>query len=66
MKALPPFQGTGVEIKAVANREPFQPLAPPPIHPAVYTPMWLSIVAGIGALVWLSIFGYLVLGKVKR
>lgn len=66
MKALPPFQGTGVEVRAVANREPFQPLAPPPLDPAVYTPLWLSIVAGIGSVVWLMILGYLLLGKVKR
>lgn len=66
MKALPPFQGTGVEIKAVANREPFQPLAPPPLKPAVYTPIWLAVVAGVGMCVVLAILGYLVLGKVKR
>jgi len=66
MAALPPFQGTGVEIRAVAEREPFQPLAPPPLEPAVHTPLWLAIVTSLGSIVILAMLGYLLLGKVKR
>jgi hypothetical protein len=66
MEALPPFQGTGVEILAVGNRQPFQPLAGPPLAPRVFTPLWLSIVTGLGALLVLAVLGYLLLGKVKR
>lgn len=66
MPALPPFQGTGVEIKAVADREPFKPLAPPPLDPPVRAPVWLPIVTGLGVLFGLAIVGYLLLGKAKR
>lgn len=67
MAALPPFQGTGVQIKAVGyEREPFKPLAGPPLDPPVFTPTWLSIVAALGALLSLGTVGYLVFGGSKR
>lgn len=66
MPALPPFQGTGVEVRAVADREPFKALAPPPLDPAVSTPLWMPIVTGLGALFVLAMIGYLLFGKAKR
>lgn len=66
MAPLPPFQGTGVQIRAVSEREPFAPLAGPPLAPPVFTPLWLALVAGLGALVTLSIIGYLIAGRTRR
>ncbi len=64
--ALPPFQGTGMEVNAVGwDREPFKPFASPPVPPPVYTPTWLVVVALAGFLVVLSIVGYLVFGRSK-
>lgn len=64
--ALPPFQGTGVEVRAVSQREPFAPMAGPPVAPAVVTPVWLMIAATLGGLVILGAVGYLVMGRSKR
>jgi hypothetical protein len=61
--ALPPFLGTGIEVRAVSHREPFTPLASPPIPPAVVTPLWLVIIASLGALLIFAIVGYLTLGR---
>lgn len=66
MAALPPFQGTGVEIRAVGLREPFKPLAGPPLPPAVFTPTWLLVVATVGGLMVLGLLGYLVSGRRAR
>jgi hypothetical protein len=66
MQALPPFQGTGIEVRAVSVREPFKPLAGPPIAPPVSTPVWLGILAALGAAVSAGIIGYLTLGGRKR
>lgn len=66
IEALPPFQGTGVQVRAVSRREPFKPLAGPPVDPAVYTPLWLVIVTMLGAVVAIAAIGYLVKGAVKR
>lgn len=65
MDALPPFQGTGVEIRAVADRKPFQPLAGPPVAAAVHTPVWLSVAAGLATPLILALLGFVVFGKVK-
>lgn len=64
--ALPPFQGTGIEVRAVSEREPFKPMASPPVPPAVYTPMWLTIVASLGTVASVGLIGYLVAGRFKR
>lgn len=64
--ALPPFQGTGMEVRAVAEREPFTPLAGPPVPAAVFTPLWLLLAAGSGGLVVIVILGYLIVGGLKR
>jgi hypothetical protein len=64
--ALPPFQGTGMEVRAVSRREPFKPLASPPLAPPVETPAWLMIVASFGAIVSAGTLAYLVLGRPTR
>ncbi len=67
IKALPPFQGTGMQVKAVgSDREPFTPLAGPPVPPAVMTPLWLSVAASLGGLLAVVLLGYLILGGFKR
>ncbi len=66
MAALPPFQGTGVEIRAVWEREPFKPLAGPPVPPVVYTPLWLTIATALGVVAVIGLLGYLILGGRKR
>jgi len=67
ISALPPFQGTGLEVHAVGgDREPFKPFASPPVPPPVETPLWLSILTSLGVLVSLGIVGSLVLGRSKR
>lgn len=47
--ALPPFLGTGFQVTLFPTRVPFQPLAGPPLPPAVYTPGWY---------VWLAVALY--------
>lgn len=64
--ALPPFQGTGMEVRAVSAREPFKPMASPPVPPPVYTPMWLTIAASFGAVILVGTVGFLVAGRPKR
>jgi len=64
--ALPPFQGTGIEVRAVSQREPFKPMASPPVAPPVTTPMWLTIVASLGAVGSIGAIGFLTLGRPKR
>ncbi len=62
--ALPPFQGTGFEVKAVGNtREAFTPFAAPPVAPAVYTPTWLIVATVMGLIVIAVLVGYLVFGR---
>lgn len=64
--ALPPFQGTGIEVRAVSQREAFTPLAGPPVPAGVITPIWLSLAAALGALTAVGLIGFLVLGRTKR
>lgn len=64
--ALPPFQGTGIEVNAVgADREPFKPMAGYPVDPPVYTPTWLVIVAALGGLFCVALLGFVTLGRRK-
>jgi len=64
--ALPPFQGTGIEVRAVWEREPFKPMAGPAVPPAVFTPTWLLAAALLAGLTALGLLGYLILGGRKR
>ena len=65
--ALPPFQGTGIEVNAVgADREPFKPLAGPPVNPPVNTPLALVIVVAAGAVVSAGSLRLLLMGRSKR
>lgn len=64
--ALPPFQGTGLEVRAVSQRQPFKPFVSPPLPPPVATPVWLVIMASLGAVVSAGIVALLVLGRSKR
>jgi hypothetical protein len=64
--ALPPFLGTGIEVRAVSDRQPFKPLASPPIEAPVTTPLWLVIVTSIGAAVSAATVAFLVTGRSKR
>jgi len=67
VEALPPFQGTGVEVNAVGpDREAFTPFAGPPVQPPVETPTWLWIVTALGAVWSLAVVGYLTVGRPKR
>jgi fatty-acyl-CoA synthase len=63
--ALPPFQGTGIEVRAVAPREPFTAMAPPPVEPPVTTPTWLVVIAVAGSLYAFAVIGFLTLGRRK-
>lgn len=42
---LPPFTGTGFEVRAVSERATFTPLAAYPVKPPVETPVWLVAAA---------------------
>lgn len=64
--ALPPFQGTGMEVRAVGEREGFKPLAPPPVDPPVETPLLLTLVTVFGGVVSLGMVAYLVKGRSPR
>lgn len=66
IEALPPFQGTGLQVRAVSDREPFKPLAGPPLPPPVVTPAWLTVFVAIGSLMAAGIVGVLVVGRLKR
>jgi len=63
--ALPPFQGTGIEVKATWPREPFTPMASPPVPPPVYTPMWLIAITIAGVLVSAALIGFITFGRRK-
>jgi hypothetical protein len=64
--ALPPFQGTGFEVRAVSKREPFKPFAAPSPDAPVTTPLWIMIVASLGTVVSAGIVALLVFGRPKR
>jgi hypothetical protein len=65
--ALPPFQGTGMQVKAVGSeREGFKPFASPPVPPPVYTPVWLTVMAAIGLFAAAGIVGFMILGRRTR
>lgn len=58
---LPPFQGTGIEVLAVGSeREPFIPLADPPVPAPVETPQWLILVTLSGVAASAGALGFIV------
>ncbi|MDZ4179051.1 MAG: hypothetical protein U1E29_07445 [Coriobacteriia bacterium] len=59
---LLPFVGTGTQVRAVSDRQPFTPMAAPPVPAPVETPAWLSLAALIVALFAIGIVGYLMRG----
>jgi hypothetical protein len=64
--ALPPYQGTGIEVRAVGDREPFKPLAPPPVPAPYETPLWLTIATVLGFIACIGIVGFVFVGRSKR
>lgn len=66
VEALLPFQGTGVEVRAVGLREPFKPMAAPPVPAPVVTPLWLKVVAALGSVVSLALVGVIIRGRPDR
>jgi hypothetical protein len=64
--ALPPFIGTGTEVRAVSEREAFTPLAGVPVAPPVSTPTSLVVVALIGAVMAAGALSLLIPGRAKR
>jgi len=66
IEALPPFQGTGMQVRAVWEREPFMPFAGPPVAPPVITPTWFVVLTLLGGVAVLVLVGYMTLGRSKR
>jgi len=66
IEALPPFQGTGMQVHAVWEREPFMPFAGPPVPPPVFTPTWFVVLTVLGGVAILGLVGYMTLGRSKR
>lgn len=66
IEALPPFQGTGMQVRAVWEREPFMPFAGPPVPPPVVTPTWFVVITLLGGVAILGLVGYMTLGRSKR
>ena len=64
--ALPPFQGTGMEVRAVSEREPFKPMASPPVHAPVETPTWLWVLTSLGVVVSGGALGFVIVKGRKR
>ncbi|MBW6467634.1 MAG: hypothetical protein K0B85_00510 [Coriobacteriia bacterium] len=63
---LPPFTGTGFEVRVVSNRVPFTPLAGPPAPAPVETPFWLAIASAVGVLLAVGLIGLMVRGRHAR
>jgi len=55
---LPPFFGTGVQIKGVGlERTPFTPVMPPAVQPPTTNPLWFVIAADVLMVIAVLIFG---------
>jgi hypothetical protein len=63
---LLPFTGTGFQVRAVSERQPFRPLASAPLPAPVETPSWLLLATALGAVVSAGLVGTLILGRPKR
>jgi hypothetical protein len=62
---LLPFTGSGFQFRGLAEREPFMPLAKPPISPVVHIPTWFTILTTIGLLAAVGQVGLLIRGRQK-
>lgn len=63
---LPPFVNTGFTVRAVSDRIPFTPLAAYPVKPPVFTPMWLRLVALVGAAASAGLVILTIRGRLAR
>jgi hypothetical protein len=63
--ALPPFQGTGFQIQVLPTRVEFKPFGQPPLPPAIVTPSWYAVGAGVALLALLLLAGGLVRTSVR-
>jgi hypothetical protein len=63
---LLPFVGSGFQFRALADREPFQPLMPPAPIPAYHTPTWFNFVAVLALVIAAGLVRSLVRGRQKR
>ncbi|MBE0417703.1 MAG: hypothetical protein IBX63_08050 [Coriobacteriia bacterium] len=63
---LLPFTGTGFQTRVVSDRQPFTPLAGPPVAPPVYTPFWLAVATALGAVVSAGLISFMVRGRSAR
>lgn len=66
VEPLLPFVGTGIQVRAVSDRQPFTPLAAPPIPAPVETPGWLVLAFIIVTLFAIGVTVYLVRGGTRR
>ncbi|HET6497600.1 MAG TPA: hypothetical protein VFH17_00900 [Coriobacteriia bacterium] len=63
---LPPFTGTGFEVRAVSERATFTPLAAVPVKAPVYTPVWLSVATAIGLAAAAASVAFMLSGRSAR
>ncbi len=62
---LTPFLGTTIETRILPQRVPFTALPPAPAPPPVETPPWLSLIAGAGAVLGLTLGGGLIVERMR-
>ncbi len=63
---LPPFVGTGFEVRAVSDRIPFTPLAAYPVPAPVETPAWLWLATIVGAVASAGLIIFMLRGRPAR
>ena len=63
---LPPFVGTGFQVRAVSDRIPFTPLASYPVKPPVETPHWLWLATALVAAIVAGAIGFMLRGRSAR
>ena len=63
---LIPFNDSGFQFKVLPVRQPFAPMAPPALPPAILTLAWLPYVAAVGLLIAGVLVGMIVLERPKR
>ncbi len=63
---LLPLAGTGFQVRVLSDRQPFTPIAGPPLPAPVETPGWLVVVTALGALASIGLIGFMVRGGSTR